>query len=50
VQDGLGIAVGLLGALVRSASLHVLPDDDDRQKHQLQEGLEALFDPSRIQN
>src|ERR1017187_2891197 len=28
-----------LGALVRCGSLHVLPDHDDRQQHQLQEGL-----------
>ena len=45
VQDSLGIVVGLLGALVRSAALHPLTDHNHRQHHQLNERLADPLNP-----
>jgi hypothetical protein len=47
VEGGARIIEGRFRALVRGGGLHVLPDHDDRQQHQLQEGLRHPRDDRR---
>ena len=47
VQGGAGVVECRLRVLVRRGALHVLPDHDHRQQHQLQEGLSHSGDDRR---